>query len=136
MQLASMRQDLGWGLVYVTDFSHDEDNGLPDAFPEDAEGKQPAFVGSETATVILVQHGSDGDVEVRLWAGADEWGKHGSIELGVTHISIPSGQIRVSDVLREKFFQVCVPSGRYRVQINGDARNNAAEIDLVIVKEG
>jgi len=133
VQLASMHQNLGWGLVFVTSLGPDEDDGLPDAFPKDDEENQPAHISSDAATVIRVQHGSDGDVTVRLWVGLDEWGRHGSIELGVTRISVLSGQLTVSDVLRERFVTVDVPPGIYRLQVNGDVLNNPAEIDLVFV---
>jgi hypothetical protein len=133
MQLASMRENMGWGLVFVTSLdSGADDDGLPEQFPMSADGDQPTFMSSAATTAIRVQHGSDGDVVVRLWAGPEEWGRHGSVELGVTRISAHSGRLTVSDVLREKCVEASIPPGNYRVQISGDALNNPAEIDLVL----
>ncbi|GAA0433898.1 hypothetical protein Aca07nite_01370 [Actinoplanes capillaceus] len=131
MLMAGMCQDLGWGLVFITD-SAVEEAGLPSAFETESDGRQVDFMSNETATVLRVRHGSDGDVEVRLWVGEEDWGNQGSHEIGVTTISVPSGMIKVSDVLEQKFIQVRIDPGTYRLQMNGDSPTEPAVVDLVL----
>ncbi|GGN65076.1 hypothetical protein GCM10010112_25990 [Actinoplanes lobatus] len=133
MLAASMCENLNWGLVFITD-SALEDTGLPETFGTEPDSRQVDFMSNETATVLRVQHGSDGDVEVRLWVGEEDWGNQGEFEIGVTTISVPSGMIKVSDVLEQKFIQVKVDPGTYRLQMNGDSPSEPAVVDLVLSK--
>ncbi|MBW6435004.1 hypothetical protein KZ829_14780 [Actinoplanes hulinensis] len=133
MLVASLCENLNWGLVFITD-SALEDTGLSEAFDTEPDGRQVDFMSNETATVLRVQHGSDGDVEVRLWVGEEDWGNQGAHEIGVTTISVPSGMIKVSDVLEQKFVQVKVDPGTYRLQMNGDSPCEPAVVDLVLSK--
>ncbi|GGN12662.1 hypothetical protein FHR83_003624 [Actinoplanes campanulatus] len=133
MLMAGMSGNLGWGLVFITD-SALEETGLPGAFDTEPDGRQVDFMSNETATVLRVQHGSDGDVAVRLWVGEEDWGNRGEYEIGATTISVPSGMIKVSDVLEQEFIQVAVESGNYRMQMNGDSPTEPAVVDLVLWK--
>lgn len=94
---------------------------------------RPFFMSCEDATVVRVQHGSDGDVQARLWTAEEDWGRRGARELGVASISLPSGVVVISDVSQEKTVRVAVEPGTYRLQINADELFHAAIIDFVMI---
>ena len=132
MLAASLSENLGWGLLVICDSGADLEN-LPDETPGSGHGR-PYFVSSEDAILVSVQHGSDGDVDARLWTAQEDWGRHGAVELGVTSISLPSGVVVMCDVLQEKTTEAVLDPGEYRLQINADEAVNAAVIDFVLVK--
>jgi hypothetical protein len=127
---ASLSENLGYGLLVLCD-SRADFQDLPEEAPGTRNGRP--FISSEDATVVSVQHGSDGDVQARLWTAEDDWGRHGACELGVTSISLPSGVVVICDVLQDTAVRLAVEPGTYRLQINADEPMNAAIIDFVMV---
>ncbi|WP_253754129.1 hypothetical protein [Hamadaea flava] len=125
-----MSENLGYGLLVICD-SRANFQDLPDGAP--GAGKGRSFISSVDATVINVQHGSEGDVTARLWTAQEDWGRYGACELGVTSISLPSGVVVIGDVLQERVMRVALEPGTYRLQICADEPVNAATIDLVLV---
>lgn len=131
MLASSLSENLGYGLLVICD-SRADFQDLTEGTPGTTNGR-PFFISSEAATVVSAQHGSDGDVEARLWTADEDWGRRGACELGVTSISLPSGVVVICDVLQEKAVRVAVKPGTYRLQINADEPVNAAIIDFVMV---
>jgi hypothetical protein len=132
MLAASMSEAMGWGLLVVAD-SESDFQQLPTEFVGNSAGER-AIMSAEDATVVSVQHGLDGEVEVRLWTDEEDWGRHGAYELGVTTIQLQSGVVMIGDVVNEKFVTVPLEVGRFRLQIRADDPIEATAVDLVLIK--
>ncbi|WP_344610181.1 hypothetical protein [Dactylosporangium salmoneum] len=131
--MAALTGDLGWGLLVVGD-SGAGFRDLPERWP--GEGRErPPVVAGEDAFVVSVRHPADGGIEVRFWAGEEDWGRRGACELAVVAMRVPSGVVVLGDVLRETVVRADVGAGRYRVQINADNAVYPAVIDVVAVRE-
>ncbi|NUT35216.1 MAG: hypothetical protein HOV79_19345 [Hamadaea sp.] len=132
MLAARMAGNFGYGLLVIRDSKADF-RDLPD-FPRRNDANQPRFLSAEDATVVRIQHGSDGDVEVRLWIDDGEaWTRpHGVVGLGQTSLSLPSGRILLCDALQEKSVTATVTPGNYCLQIYADELANASAMDILL----
>ena len=84
---------------------------------------------AETAVVVRVRHGDEGEVSVRVLAG--EWEARGPLVFEGP-LQLNSGILRASDALGHEVLDVPVTPGLHLLRVYADDHLEATMVDLVI----
>jgi RNA polymerase sigma factor (sigma-70 family) len=122
MLLGELTAGFPWGVLLLTDDASTEP--IPSWR---SEGEQVA--ACESALVVRVLHGQEGQVTVRVWH------VNGQVEGGEAFrgfLEISSGILRVADALSEQVVRLSLKPGRHSVNVYADRPGEATRVDVVI----
>jgi hypothetical protein len=84
---------------------------------------------ADTAFVIRVLHGDEGEVAVRVWDSESD--AHGGLSFS-GETDLPSGALRVSDAMGGVAAEADIGAGRRSVSIFADSNVEASAVHLVL----
>jgi hypothetical protein len=122
MQVGELRTHFPWGLLLVTDAE------ASDRIPQwDSDEEQAT--ASDTAVVLRVLHGDEGETTVRVW---DDESSADGYEAFDGTVDLPSGTLRIGDALGEETVTVRRETGRVRLRIVTNEPREPNLVDVVI----
>lgn len=122
MLLGELDAAFPWGILLVTDDASTEP--IPSWASDDEQ-----VAACDSALVVRVMHGQEGDAEVRVWSVQ---GEPGGNEVFEGFLEVPSGTLRVADALSEQVLRLSLEPGRHTVTVYVDEPHEAAKVDVVI----
>jgi hypothetical protein len=122
MLLGELTTAFPCGVLLVTDDASTEP--VPSWRSEDEQ-----VTAADSALVVRVMHGQEGDAEVRVWSVRGEVDGSAAFR---GFLEVPSGTLRVADALSERVLRLSLEPGRHSVEVYVDEPREASKVDVVI----